>query len=146
MEAYAEEYGIPPPHPHISEHYDNDHSTFGDPIPIVQRENSLTRMRDMFTDNGRASHAVTEIPLPAGTNRYTMTDLQSPVEVQHGYPSRHQPVVVNNTTTHSIRPDFDHAQVMSERARGKRPEHRRDYSPEVRHGHKHILAHRSHIP
>ncbi|TCD71283.1 hypothetical protein EIP91_011054 [Steccherinum ochraceum] len=116
---------------YVDEHYDPDRSTIGGPVPIVQRENSLTRMRDMFTDHGRASHAVTELPLPGNTNRYTVSDLQSPMEVHHTHPSRHQPVIINNTTTgRSIRPDMEHAQVLSERARGKRPEYRRGSSQE----------------
>lgn len=115
-------------HAYVEEPYD---STIGDPIPIVQRENSLTRMRDMFTDHGRASHAVTEVPLPGGTNRFTVADMQSPVEVHGAHPYRHQPVIINNTTTHSVRPDTEHTEVLSERAQGKRPERRRDFSPEV---------------
>ncbi|KAH8106185.1 hypothetical protein BXZ70DRAFT_422123 [Cristinia sonorae] len=129
---------------YMGDHYasDNDTSTVGDPVPIVQRENSLSRMREMFTDRdrGRASH-VTELPLPTNPSRFTVSDMQSPVEVHNAYPSRHQPVIINNTTTgHSVRPDMEHAPpvpiVMSDRARGKRPEYSsrsmRDSSPDVR--------------
>jgi len=126
---YAEEHLDP--RAYAEDHYDYDRSSTSDPVPIVQRENSLTRMRDMFSDPSRASHAVTEIPLPG--NRYTVTDFQSPVEVHHRdmHPSRHQPVIINNTPTHSVRPDTEHMQVLSERARGKRPEYsRRESSPD----------------
>ncbi|THH33726.1 hypothetical protein EUX98_g431 [Antrodiella citrinella] len=117
---------------YMEDRYENDRSSFSDPVPIVQRENSLTRMRDMFTDPNRASHAVTDIPLPANTNRYTVADSQSPVEVHNTHPSRHQPVIINNTTTHSVRPDMDYTHELSERARGKRPDYRsrRDSSPD----------------
>ncbi|OCH93592.1 hypothetical protein OBBRIDRAFT_832525 [Obba rivulosa] len=101
------------------------------PIPMVQRESSLSRLQEAFADHGTYAPAISQQnsgmpsvrtpqygprPLPPG---------HGPVEMSTVNEARHQPMLVNNVTPEGIRPDVLHA-PDGYRVPEKKPERRRE--------------------
>ncbi|KIP10643.1 hypothetical protein PHLGIDRAFT_125351 [Phlebiopsis gigantea 11061_1 CR5-6] len=90
-------------------HYGRDNA-----VPIVQRESSLSRLQEAFTDYGPSSRPVTQVSLPQPTPRLTPRDAvvppvpppMVPAEVRNVYAESRQPVLVPNTSVHSVAPEF----------------------------------------
>jgi len=96
----AEEYRMNRQHSShsVEDMYEEPYPRVDGPVPVVQRENSFSRIHNAFADPVRNSHAPTEL-------RYTVTDAPTPTEVHAPYNLGQQPVIINNTGVESVIPD-----------------------------------------
>ena len=94
---------------HYDRHYGRDNT-----VPIVQRESSLSRLQEAFADYPSSSRPVTQVNLPQTTPRPSPRDHAAhPVpppmvsaEVRNVYAESRQPVLMPNTSVHSVEPEF----------------------------------------
>lgn len=111
VEDYPEEHlGVPGNPTEDTESFVDLLSRSDSPIPIVQRESSLTRLQHAFADHGTydpTSQAASTVRGPA-TPRYIPREMDGPVEMGMHNP-RHDPVMVNNIPDQGIEPDVLHA-------------------------------------
>ncbi|KAJ3559843.1 hypothetical protein NM688_g92 [Phlebia brevispora] len=96
--------------PGSSRYYTRDNA-----VPIVQRESSLTRLQEVFSDHAASvgPRPVTEVTLPQqGTPRANPVDIQQPpppapaAELRTVYAAQQQPVLVQNSTIDSSEADI----------------------------------------
>lgn len=95
--------------PGESRYYSRDNA-----VPIVQRESSLTRLQEVFSQQASTSgpRPVTEVTLPQGTPRQTPVDIHPPsrppptAELRNVYAAQQQPILVQNSTADSVEADI----------------------------------------
>ncbi|KAF7795861.1 hypothetical protein EIP86_007028 [Pleurotus ostreatoroseus] len=107
-------------------------------VPIVQRESSLTRLQEVFSEQAASSgpRPVTEVTLPQGTPRPTPIDMQPPprppvaAEMRNAYPTQ-QPILVQNSTANSMEADIriQRSQSYAPRPRRTSSRHAADIQP-----------------
>ena len=118
---------VTPLNDHHDAYYAHDNA-----VPIVQRESSLSRLQEVFTDR-----PITQVSLPQGTPRHSPRDVHPMIsaEVHSVYAEPHQPVLVPNTSVHSVQPEFVRS-ASQHRGRVEDRHHhsgsRRDYRTRVR--------------
>ncbi|OBZ71796.1 hypothetical protein A0H81_08293 [Grifola frondosa] len=96
-----------------------------DPVPLVQRESSLTRLQQAFADHGTYPAASAATSAAHGTPLYD--PLMRPMATVHE--TRHEPVLVNNVPREGIRPNImQSAPYHHERRNRDREEIPRDQS------------------
>ncbi|KAH9947268.1 hypothetical protein B0H21DRAFT_739606 [Amylocystis lapponica] len=79
------------------------------PIPLVQRESSLTRLQEAFADHGTFAPATsTATGTMRGTPRYSPRVMAGPVEMGTMHETRHEPVFVDSPPREAVRPDVRH--------------------------------------
>lgn len=102
--------GLPYASSDDTESYVNIPSRNHSPVPIVQRESSLSRLQEAFADHGTYSPATLDPTTPMrGTPRYSPQQMPMPMpaafDVGTIHEARHEPHIVSNTPFEGIRPD-----------------------------------------
>ncbi|CCM05646.1 uncharacterized protein FIBRA_07876 [Fibroporia radiculosa] len=107
-----------------TESYVNIPSRAHSPVPIVQRESSLSRLQEAFADHGTYSPATLESSTPQ-PHRATPRQMPQarPVQLSTIHEARHEPRLVSSSTTplEGIRPDVMRTSTRRRPSRHVRP-------------------------